>query len=182
MSEKELVEEEEEEEVVKDSVSEVVVKDYSPTVIVSFRLPTPKFEELEKYREQHRLKRSEALNEALTMLLEKKDGNPDKRHIQKLIADSTKELWGVEIFDIRLAGKLALERNIVGEENWSDEYLEMVLKEYSKYAEEEEFEETDVEGDLKFFASAIKVKPKRILDLYEELEGEEGGEEEEEEW
>lgn len=181
MSEKELTEVEEEG-VVKDTISEVSVKDYSPTVLVAFRMPTPMFEALEKYREGHRLKRSEALNEALTMLLEKKDENPDKRHIQKLIADSTKESWGMEIFDIRLAGKLALERNAVGDKNWSDEHIKMVLREYGEYAEEEELDKSDVESDLRFFAKAIKVKPKRVSDCYGELGEEEMETKEEEEW
>lgn len=178
MSEKELVETEEEE-IVKDGVSEVVVKGYSPTVLIAFRVPTPTFEALERYREAHRLKRSEALNQALTMLLEKKEENVDKRYIQKLIIDATKSSWGEEIFDIKLAGKLGLERNIVGDQNWTDEHLNMVLTAYREYIEREEFEEIDVESDLRFFAKAIKVEPKRVLDLYEEVGAEEGGEEEE---
>lgn len=177
MSAKELVEDEEEE-IIKDAVSDVVVKDYSPTVLVSFRMPTPVFEALEKYREEHRLKRSEALNEAITRLLERK--NPvDAKYIEKLIADSTKSSWGDRIFDIKLAGKLASERNIVGDENWSDEYINMVLKEYRKYAEAEELEQSDIEADLKFFASATKVKPKRVLDLYAEMDR---GNPKEEDW
>ena len=183
MSEKEL-REVEEDEIVRDTVSEVTVKDYSPTVLVGFRMPTPMYEALEKYREEHRLRRSEALNEALAVLLKKKEETIDKRYIQKLIADSTKESWGTEIFDIRLVGKLALERNIVGDENWTDEHLKMILERYSEYAEEERLEESDVESDLRFFATAIKVERKRVLRLYEESgeEGHSGEASEEEEW